>query len=144
MNVKYASDIYWSEKMASLYYAFDKTNGLQDYNYYQLGIAKGLFAAKSAPKNSAKTIYDYQEYEDSIVIVGEVQGDNVGGSTTWYKVVSDVNIDSNYNEKSGTYNWNTFVYVPSTQVIKINTPVSGYKEPNSVPHIKIQIIHMTY
>lgn len=136
MNVKYASDIYWSEKMASLYYAFDKTNGLQDYNYYQLGIAKGVFAAKSAPKNSAKTIYDYQEYEDSIVIVGEVQGDNVGGSTTWYKVVSDVNIDSNYNEKSGTYNWNTFVYVPSTQVIKINTPVSGYKEPNSVPTYK--------
>ena len=35
MNVKYASDPYWSEKMASNYYSFDKSKGLQDYNFYQ-------------------------------------------------------------------------------------------------------------
>ena len=34
MNVKYASDTYWSEKMASNYYYLDKSLGLQDYNYY--------------------------------------------------------------------------------------------------------------
>ncbi|MBQ6477579.1 MAG: DUF5011 domain-containing protein [Bacilli bacterium] len=136
MNVKYASDIYWSEKMASFYYAFDKYNGLQDYNYYQLGIIKSPVAARSAAKTSAKKIYDYPEYEDAVVIVGEVAGESVGGSTTWYKVMSDVNIDSNYNAKSGNYNWTTYVYVPASYIQKINTPISGYKAPNSVPTYK--------
>ena len=136
MNVKYASDIYWSEKMASFYYAFDKANGLQDYNYYQLGIIKSPVAARSSASTSSKKVYDYPEYEDGVVIVEEVTGENFGGSNIWYKVVSDLNIDSNYNEVSGNYNWNNFVYVPSSYVQKINTPISGYKKPNSVPSYK--------
>ena len=133
MNVKYASDPYWSEKMASNYYYFDNANGLQDYNYYQLGIIKTPCPAKKTASDSAKTIYSYPEYEDALVIVGEVKD----GSTTWYKVVSDASLDSNYNIKSsGTYDWTKFVYVKATNVTKINTAKSGYKAPNSVFNYK--------
>ena len=38
MNVKYASDPYWGEKIAGHYYRMDKALGGKDYNYYQLAI----------------------------------------------------------------------------------------------------------
>ncbi len=41
MNVKYASDPYWGEKIAGHYYRMDKTLGAKDYNYYQLAIKQG-------------------------------------------------------------------------------------------------------
>lgn len=134
MNVKYASDTYWSEKMASHYYAFDKAKGLQDYNYYQLGVmTKGAVWARSDAKNSAKGVYQYPEAEDGVVIVGEKQGDSVEGNTTWYEVVGDLNIDNNYNEiTSGDYNWNKTVYVPAAYVKKINKGKNGYISPNNV------------
>lgn len=134
MNVKYASDTYWSEKMASHYYAFDKAKGLQDYNFYQLGVlTKGAVWARSDAKNSAKGIYQYPEAEDGVVIVGEKQGDSVEGNTTWYQVVSDLNIDNNYNEiTSGDYNWDKTVYVPATYIKKINKGKNGYISPNEV------------
>ena len=134
MNVKYASDTYWSEKMASHYYAFDKAKGLQDYNFYQLGVlTQGAVWARSDAKNSAKGIYQYPEKEDGVVIVGEKQGDSVAGNTTWYEVVSDLNIDNNYNEiTSGDYNWDKTVYVPAAYIKKINKGKNGYISPNDV------------
>lgn len=38
MNVKYASDPYWGEKIAGHYYRLDKALGGKDYSYYQLAI----------------------------------------------------------------------------------------------------------
>lgn len=133
MNVKYASDTYWSEKMAANYYSLDRAKGLQDYNYYQLGVVTRQVNAMSDATNSSRFIYSYPEAEDGLVIVGEKQGENVNGNSTWYKVVSDLNIDSNYNEiASGNYNWNGYVYVPAAYVKKINTGKNGYISPNSV------------
>ena len=134
MNVKYASDTYWSEKMATHYYAFDKSKGLQDYNFYQLGVMKkGAVIARSDASNSSKEVYSYPEAEDAVVIVGEKQGESVEGNTTWYEVVSDLNIDDNYNEiTSGDYNWNQTVYVPAAYVKKINEGKNGYISPNEV------------
>lgn len=133
MNVKYASDTYWSEKMAANYYSFDKAKGLQDYNYYQLGVVTRQVNAMSDATNSSKFIYSYPEAEDALVIVGEKQGQAVEGNTLWYKVVSDLNIDSNLNEiTSGDYNWNSNVYVPAAYVKKINKGKNGYISPNDV------------
>lgn len=133
MNVKYASDVYWGEKMASNYYFIDKALGLQDYNYYQLGVTKIATQAKASPNNSSKTVYSYRSTENALVILGEVQGQSINGNTTWYKVVSDLNIDSNFNEiTSGKYNWNSYVYVPAAYVTKINQGKNGYISPNAV------------
>ena len=129
MNVKYASDTYWSEKMASNYYYLDKSLGLQDYNYYQLGVVTGPTIAYKDPNTSSRQIYTYPEKEDGVVIVDEV----TSNGEKWYKVVSDLNIDSNYNEiTSGNYNWNGYVYVKASQVQKINNGKNGYISPNSV------------
>lgn len=129
MNVKYASDTYWSEKMAANYYSFDKAFGLQDYDYYQLGVVKGPTIAYGSPSFSSKIIYTYPEAEDAVVIVDEV----VKNGETWYKIVSDVNLDKNLNEvSSGDYNWNSYVYVASSQVQKINQGKNGYISSSSI------------
>lgn len=131
MNVSYASDSYWSENMANHYYNFDKTYGLQDYNYYQLGIiTQDTTPAYSGPSTSSKWIYNYPECDDAVVIVDEV----TNNGEKWYKVVSDLNIDSNYNEIyfSGDYNWNAYVYVQASKVKKINNGKNGYISPNDV------------
>ena len=129
MNVKYASDTYWSEKMASNYYNMDKALGLQDYNYYQLGVLKRSSNAYSSPSTSSRTIYQYPEAEDAVVIVGET----TSNGEKWYKVISDLNIDSNYNEiSSGPYNWNGYVYVKANDIRKINNGKNGYITPKNV------------
>ena len=129
MNVKYASDTYWSEKMASNYYSLDRALGLQDYNYYQLGIVNGPTNAYQSPSTSSRFIYEYPEREDALVIVGET----TSNGEKWYKVVSDLNIDSNYNEiTNGDYNWNGYVYVQASKVSKINNGKNGYVSPNNV------------
>lgn len=137
MNVNYASDTYWSEKMASNYYSLDKAKGMQDYNYYQLGIVTAAVDARSDSNNNSKFIYTYPEAGDAIVIIGEKQGETVKGNTTWYKVVSDLNIDNNFNEiTSGDYNWNSYVYIPAAYVEKINKGKNGYISPSDVIEYK--------
>ncbi len=129
MNVKYASDTYWSEKMASNYYHMDKALGLQDYNYYQLGVLKQPAAAYREPSTSSKFIYEYPEAEDAVVIIDEVTKNN----EKWYKVMSDLNTDQNYNEiTSGDYNWDNAVYVKAEYIKKINKGKNGYISPNEV------------
>ena len=137
MNVKYASDVYWGEKMASNYYFLDKAYGLQDYNYYQTAVTTASTAAKSAPSTSAKTVYTYPSSDVGLVLLEEVTGESVNGNTTWYKVVSDMNIDSNFNQiTSGYYNWDSYVYIPAAYVLKTNEGKNGYISPNDVPEHK--------
>ena len=129
MNVKYASDTYWSEKMASNYYSLDTALGLQDYNYYQLGVVTGPTNAYKEANTSSKLVYKYPEKEDAVVIVGEV----TSNGEKWYKLVSDLNVNSNYDYQSrNDYNWNAYVYVKANQVKKINKGKNGYVTPNSV------------
>ena len=137
MNVMYASDVYWGEKMASNYYFLDKAFGLQDYNYYQTAVTTKSTTAKSQPKTSSKSVFTYKSSDHALVILDEVEGDTVDGNNKWYKVVSDMNIDSNFNElTSGYYNWNSYVYVPAAHVMKINEGKNGYISPNEVPEHK--------
>lgn len=134
MNVKYASDAYWGEKMASNYYFLDKAYGLQDYNYYQTAVTTQAASAKSAPRVNSKTVFNYKSADNGLVIIGEVEGDSVNGNNKWYKVVSDQNLDANYNPiTSGNYNWNSHVYIPAAYVYKTNQGKNGYIAPNDVP-----------
>ncbi len=129
MNVKYASDAYWAEKTAANYYSLDRAFGLQDYNYYQLGLTNGPANAFTSPSTNARIVYTYPEKDDALVIVDEVTRDG----QVWYKVVSDLNIDSNFNEiSSGDYNWNGYVYVLASYARKINQGKNGYISPNEV------------
>ena len=134
MNVKYASDTYWSEKMAANYYSMDAAFGLQDYNYYQLGVVTAPVDARTDAKTSSKFLYTYPEKDDAVVIIGEKEGETINGDATWYKVVSDINLDANFNElpEGSNYNWNSYAYIPASYVKRINTAKDGYKSPNDV------------
>lgn len=131
MNVKYATDAYWSEKMASNYYNLDKYFGLNDYNYYQLGVVNKPTTAYFEANTNSKAIYTYPEEEDQVLIVGSVGN--------FYKVMSDMNIDSNGNlvgsktDYTKAYNWNTnYVYVSKNDIKLINKGKNGYISPESV------------
>ena len=133
MNVKYASDVNWGEKMASNYYFLDKAYGLQDYNYYQTAVTTRATYAMSAPSTTSKKVFTYNSADIALVLIEEIEGEAVEGNKTWYKVVSDLNIDSNFNQlKSGYYNWNSYVYIPAAYVYKINEGKNGYISPNDV------------
>ena len=138
MNVRYASDVNWGEKMASHYYFLDKAYGLQDYNYYQLAVTTKATAAYASTSTTAREpIYYYKSSDVALVLLGEVEGEEVDGNKLWYKAVSDMNIDKNFNEiSSGYYNWDSYVYVPAAHVYKINEGKNGYISPNDVPKHK--------
>lgn len=127
MNVMYASDPYWGEKAANYYYSFDLANGLEDYNYYQLGIINygGGVNARTEPRTSASIPFMFQKANIPVVILEEVTGDSVDGSNIWYKIVSDANLNSSRTGINTTnwapYNWDSYVYVHSSLVTKINT-----------------------
>ena len=133
VQVKYATDAYWSEKMASNYYYFDKYYGFNDFNYYQLGIVTKQTNAYNS--DASKVIYTYPEAGDQLLIVGE--------SGNYYKVMSDINIDSNGNYVGSLddylkdYNWNTsYVYVLKSDVKLINKGKNGYVDPSNVTSYK--------
>lgn len=132
MNVKYASDTYWSEKMAANYYSFDKAKGMQDYNYYQLGVVTQPTTAYMSPTGMSQVIYTYPEKDDGVLIVGEVT--NAEG--TWYKLQSDKIINGTTITTLGDYNWDSYVYVKKEQVTKINQAKSANQAPNSVTEYK--------
>lgn len=151
-NVKYAADPYWGEKAAANYYSFDLDNGLKDYGYYQIAIKSksGTIYPSKEPntkiENRISTIqaaskepyYNYGRNTSPVVILEEVQGEAVDGNTTWYKIMSDVNIDQNKNyilydeQNPKSYDWeNNYVYVPASYYTKINQ--TEIKSPLSIP-----------
>ncbi len=133
MNVKYASDVYWGEKMASNYYNLDKAYGFQDYNFYQTGVTVQSTYTYSTPNMSSKKVYYINSKDAGLVIIDEVEGQEINGNKIWYKIVSDMNIDSNFNQlTSGYYNWDSYVYIPAAYVLKTNTGKNGYISPNEV------------
>jgi hypothetical protein len=127
MNVMYASDPYWGEKAANYYYSFDLANGLEDYNYYQLGLINynGGVNARTEPRTNANIPFMFNKGNIPVVILEEVTGDVFEGSNVWYKIVSDANLNSNRTSINSTswapYNWDSYVYVHSSLVTKINT-----------------------
>lgn len=145
LNVKYASDPYWGEKAAANYYQFDSYYGLQDYNYYSIALKNDdtkVIYPKKSPKtkglNVSSAYYKLILKDTPIVIVEEVEGDEVLGNKTWYKIMSDPMLDSSLeyigSSKSNpriTYNWTSnYVYVPAAYFTKIND--TRPTNPNSI------------
>ena len=127
MNVQYASDVYWGEKAASYYYAFDKENGFMDHDFYQLVISNSTnVLARTAPNTKSSSPYTIKKTNIPFIVLEEVEGETVGGNNIWYKIQSDSNISDSGSliaSNSSTwpeYNWNGSVYVHSNFFTKIN------------------------
>ena len=127
MNVQYASDVYWGEKAASYYFAFDKENGFLDRDFYQIVISNSTnILVRTSPNTKASSPYTIKKTNIPFIVLEEVEGETIGGSNIWYKIQSDSNIGSNGSLISGNsstwpeYNWNGVVYVHSNYFTKIN------------------------
>ncbi|MBQ8892095.1 MAG: DUF5011 domain-containing protein [Bacilli bacterium] len=137
MNIMYASDPYWGEKAANYYYLFDKDNGFLDYNYYQLGITNiDSVNVRSEPNLTSSIPFNLKYKNVPVIILGEVNGTNVNGSTKWYKIVSDANLTVDRTSiqscsYTNYYNYNSYVYVHSSFINKINTSSNGQYNTNS-------------
>lgn len=144
VNVKYASDPYWGEKAAGNYYSFDKTYGLQDYNYYKIGVlnADTVIYPKKTPNglNVSSKYYKIEVKDTPVLIVGEEKDNN---GKTWYKIMSDPMLDSNLEYVGSstsnpriTYNWDSnYVYVPSEYFYVINDV--SIKNPNDIKYDEV-------
>lgn len=140
MNVKYASDPYWAEKAVSYYYSFDKDNGLLDYNYYVLGLTKeSELNVRKEPNTTSTKLYKYSRMNTPVTIIGSVEGENVNGSTLWYKIQSEQNLNSsrtatvNSSSSWPKYNWDGYAYVHSSYIKLINNKDNiNYKDPNKL------------
>ena len=131
MNIMYASDPYWGEKASNYYYLFDKDNGYLDYNYYQLGITlDDSVNVRSEPNLTSSIPYNLKYKDVPVIILGEVNGTSVNGSSLWYKIVSDGNLTSDRTSiqscsYTNYYNYDSYVYVHSSFIKKINQSANG-------------------
>lgn len=143
MNVKYASDPYWGEKAVSYYYSFDRDNGMNDYNYYQLGLTTNTspMNVRSEPNTTSSIPFKIKYSKTPVIILEEVEGTIVNGSNIWYKIQADSNLNmTNTLEVSANsswpkYNWNSAVYIHSSYVEKINDAKnedSTYNKPSTM------------
>lgn len=157
LNVKYASDTYWGEIAASLYYQLDKMYGLQDYNSYNIAVLKDnytntVYATKTPGGERVSTsFYQYQVKSSPVVILEEVAGPAVDGNTTWYKIMSDPTLDANKNyigdsktvPRINYIEEQNQVYVPAAYFIKPNQPGNydpGTPEPPAPSNVPIDTI----
>ena len=137
MNIMYASDPYWGEKAANYYYSFDKDNGLLDYNYYSLGITTYDSVNVRTEPNLTSSIPFNLKYENvPLIILGEVNGTSVNGSTKWYKIASDANLTTDRKSiqscsYTNYYNYNSYVYIHSSFVKRINDN-NKYNQINNI------------
>lgn len=87
-NVKYASDMFWGEKLARHMYSIDKMLGGKDFGKYSIGLTDGYdpndgLNVRSQPKVSSDTLlFKYNKLGMPVAIIGT--------SGSWYKIYSDV------------------------------------------------------
>ena len=149
MNIMYASDPLWGEKASNYYYLFDKDNGFLDYNYYQLGITTNSSVNVRTEPNLNSSIPFNLKYENvPVIILDMVDGTSVNGSTKWYKIVSDANLTTDRTSiqscsYTNYYNYNSYVYVHSSFIKKINQSVNGKYNSNQSLNDK-NIIYKEY
>ena len=121
MNVKYASDPYWSLKAAHYSWLTDAFRGMKDYNYYQIGVTLDTVNCYY-DKNTSSTRLFSMPKESGVLILEEVEGQEINGNNIWYKIQSDANLTSDRKSVSdaGEYNWGSYVYVHSGSILKAN------------------------
>lgn len=96
INVKYASDPYWGEKIASMYRSIDAFSDYKDFNKYTIGIKVSDDSAKVMSEASTSSVELYRLESKAhkvtnipVLILGKVTGEKVNGSDIWYKIQTD-------------------------------------------------------
>lgn len=129
MNVKYASDPFWGEKIAGWYYRMDKVLGSKDYDFYQLAVKQSdemipilssvdevMYLSANGKSNLPISNYPFLVLEDSDNLV-KVQSDMAIDSSTQLPL-----INSNYlfSDSIG--------FIEKTDVLLINSSSTNQPE----------------
>jgi len=130
VNVKYASDSYWGEKIAAMYRSIDAYSDYKDYNSYNIGIKTSSIAApvyKDADTSSTK-LYELTSKAHSVtnipvIVLDKVTGESIDGNNIWYKIQTDALLDEDRENviqvsKVDTYYdiENNYAYVHSSYI----------------------------
>jgi len=130
MNINYASDPYWGEKMAGHYFNFDRALGMQDYKLYQIGLKKTIGAVniRKEPTTTSAVLYQLKSnvIDMPVIILEEVSGETIDGNNKWYRIQSDPALDDNRNQipipdkkdpNRPIYDWNnSYAYIHSSVI----------------------------
>ena len=125
MNVLYATDPYWGEKMASNAYNSDKTFGLQEFDGNTLGVTKKLNVnVKKKPTYNSDTIYtlknkSYSVKDIPLTVIDKIKYED----KYWYKVYTDPSLDDNQNINLNiNYDFNkSYGYINENELYVSNT-----------------------
>ena len=96
MNVKYAADPYWGEKIASMYRSLDAYSDYKDYNKATIGVKTSSYAAPvySEAKTDSTKLYALTSKAHNVtnipvLILDKVTGESIDGNNIWYKIQTD-------------------------------------------------------
>ena len=128
INVSYASDPYWGEKIASIAWEFDNANNKKDQDKYTLGIKDmvpydhtDLNVRKEATTSSTRLFSTGDPSNFAFLILGE--------SGDFYKIQSDPVLDSSresINKDTGKYDSaQMYAYVSKNYVQKVSEGTGG-------------------
>lgn len=137
VNVRYASDPYWGEKAASVYYYND--SGLDDYGKYTIGIIEGVqkgYKLYQSPSTS-KVVHTIgsgkspRTYNLPVIILETV----TSSGKTWYKIQNDTALNSSRTDLDydNQYNFSRdYLYIPADNVKIVKGTVQKSYLPGDV------------
>ena len=139
INVSYASDPYWGEKIAALAWKMDSEGGKKDQNKYSIGIKDTVSTAhttlnvRKEASTSATSLYNTGTSSNYAFLI-------LGESGDFYKVQSDPVLKADrggIESTSGKYNSSSmYAYASKQYIKKINTGTSGLNGGNTAPDTK--------
>lgn len=152
MNVKYASDPYWGLKAASMSYILDEyfstkyysndqaTISITNGNTYIYQEANTSTVITSTGNGSGSIASKTGTLDVPLMILGSVQGAEINGNSTWYKVKTDTPLNSSRTavDGYGTYNHNRdYGYIHSSAATVVNGTVKDLGSDDNNSYILI-------
>lgn len=123
MNIKYATDPYWGEKMAMNAYIKDNGFGGQDFNGNTIGIKKDSSSVpiKKTPSSNSPTIHILNNNSYNIPNMPVVVFDRVyNEGRYWYKVYTDAALNENQDMAQIDYDFNKSYGYIDEQFLKVD------------------------
>lgn len=116
INVKYASDPYWGEKIAHICWSVQNGLGVNEVNKYTLGIANGNVAFYTNPDSNL--LFNSGNFSSYPIIL-------LSKSNGYYKVQSDPTLNENrtsITQDKGEYNFDQYyAYINANSVYALNS-----------------------
>ena len=120
INVKYASDPYWGEKIAHICWSVQNGLGVTEVNKYTLGIANGNVAFYTNPDSNL--LFNSGNFSSYPIIL-------LSKSDGYYKVQSDPTLNENrtsITQDKGKYNFDQYyAYINANSVYALNSVQNG-------------------